>query len=208
VGPFVQRLQILGATNIGGPPLEAAFQDLVRQWGASEDRPERELALLRTLTAPRIAVALSLSPTTLEAWVSELNLSDPLWTVLGPDEEDRAMHLRTAMDSEDWAVGNANRSYLFGRAAQEIGEDTLALRLFSRLDSLVFGIDALDAGWGLLALSYVHRGRSYDTIGEPEMAAQFYRRFVEAWSAPDMQDSLAQEARRRLDELSRSTPLE
>ncbi|MGW8266687.1 MAG: hypothetical protein ACWGSQ_09985, partial [Longimicrobiales bacterium] len=94
-------------------------------------------------------------------------------------------------------------SYLLGTLAHEAGKDSLAVRFFSRLDSLVYGIDTRDTGWGLLALSYFFRAVSYDAMEDDDRAADFFIRFVEAWPEPDMDESLTREARRRLEQLSK-----
>jgi len=203
VGVEPYRTGILGATGVSGPSMETALQDLVDRWAASDDRPEGEIDFLRTFNAPRIAVALWLAPSFLDSWVTELDLQDPLWAALRSDGQDQEVLLRAAMEAEEWEVRDPNRSYLLGAVAQEVGDDALAARLFSRLDSLVYRVESRDTGWGLLALSYFHRGKAYDAMDEEERATRFYRRFTEAWVEPDMPTSLIQEARQRLNELSR-----
>lgn len=196
VDPLIQRLRILGATGVKGAALEAAFQDLADHLAASQDKTPRELDLLRMEFAPRIAVALSLAPGILESWVRELDLKDPLWAALRPEVEGRGDLLKAALEAEDVEVRDPSRSYILGTVAQEIGDDTLAVTLFSRLDSLSLGIQGRDVGWGLLALSYLHRGRAYDAMEDPDRASEFRRRFSRAWSEPEMPALAVREAAR------------
>jgi len=202
-GRLIQELEILGATHAGGDDLEAALQDLVSLWEGDGRRTQGEIAVLRTTTAPWIAAALSLAPTVLEEWATELDLQDPLWDALRADGDDRLSRLREALGGNRMEIWEPNRSFLLGRVAQEMGDHTLALRMFSRLDSMALGVDNLDPGWGFLALSYLYRGRAHDALGEPDMAAAFYRRFVEAWDSPDTEEFLVEEAHQRLDDLLR-----
>jgi tetratricopeptide (TPR) repeat protein len=202
--PLIQRLRILGATGVRGPPLDSAFLDLRDHWPRIPGSTDREIQFLRTVTAPRIAVALWSSPSVLESWISELDLRDPLWAALRPDVERRDTLLRVALNVEEWEVNDPSRSHLLGAVAHEVGDNALAVRLFSRLDSLVYRVDSRDSGWGLLALSYLQRGKAYEALEEPEQATEFYERFLAAWSEPDLPASLAQEARQRLNDLSRT----
>ena len=56
--------------------------------------------------------------------------------------------------------------------------------------------------FGLLSLSYLHRARSYDALGETESARRYYRQFVDIWkeAEPDLRHYAA-EARSRLEQL-------
>lgn len=203
---LVQRLRILGATGQSGPGLDDAISQLMDLWASGPGRTQEEMALLKRQNAPRIAIALRLSPAMLESWIANLELEDPLWDLLRSESEEgqRAL-LEAAMDPGHPEIGDLSRTYILGKMAQQVGDHTGALRLFSRLDSLAFEIRVRDAGWGLLALSYIDRGLSYEAAGDPGKAIEFYTRFSEAWSEPDGSHELIRTARRRLDDLSQET---
>lgn len=200
--PLIQRLLILGATGVRGPALESGFRELTELWTAETDRLRRETHFLKTVTAPRVAVALWLAPDVLGSWAQELDLKDPLWAALRPDVRARDTLLSAALGTEMQEIKDPNRSFLLGAVAQEVGDGVLSARLFSRLDSLVYRVHSRDVGWGLLALSYFYRGRAYEAIDDFERAAEFYGRFLEVWPDPDLPTQLTDEARHRLEELS------
>lgn len=200
--PAIRKLQVLAATGVTGSTMAQAFQELQDHWSGSRDRPASELRLLERVTAPRIAVALSQAPEILRDWENRLDLPDPLWAAVRPGNPDPSRDLQSALDAPVGPVGLSRRSYLLGTVARSVRNDSLAVRLFSRLDSLVFDIGETDPGWGLLALSYLQRGRSYESLGDREAAVLYYRRFTMAWHEPDASQNLLEEARRRIAALS------
>ena len=157
--PLIQKLQILGATGVGGAPLETALQDLRDQWQESPDRTEGEIEFLRTRTAPRIALALSRAPSALDSCLKELDLKDPLWAALGWRGEDRKVLLNQALAAKEQEVGSSTRSHPRVQWLRGIGYDALAVRLFSGLDSLTLSVEARDPRWGCwLSLTCIEGG--------------------------------------------------
>jgi hypothetical protein len=200
----LHELAILGATGRGGPELEDAFDEVMALWATPAGRTRREIDVLRTANAPRLALALQLAPEVMNSWVTELDLQrkDPIWAALLPGSEDREAQLAAALDHDDPHIRGPIRSYLLGTVAQALGDHALAAMLYSRLDSLALRLDGRDVGWGLLPLSYLQRGRAYEAMGDLHLSTEFYGRFAEAWSDPDGSEHLVEEARRRIESLA------
>ncbi len=79
--------------------------------------------------------------------------------------------------------GRAVVAYLMGMAAQEAGLHELAIRLFEAIESGVFSIDHVDAGWSLKTLATARRAASQRALGNVAEARTAYRSFLAAWPA-------------------------
>lgn len=100
--------------------------------------------------------------------------------------------------------------YALADIARRVGRDDLAVELYSRMDLLTYdvpprgrigihgsarseigvrGLESMGYDFGLLSLSYLHRARSYEALGETRRAERYYRMFVDIWNEaePDLQ---------------------
>lgn len=118
--------------------------------------------------------------------------------------------------------------YTLADIARRLERDDLAVELYSRMDVIAYdvlprgrsgirgparseiggrGQDPMGYDFGLLSLSYLHRARSYEALGQTVRARIYYQRFADIWSEaePDLQH-YALEAQSRLDQLRAYAP--
>ena len=202
----LDRLGVLGATGIGGDPLNQALDELDRIWsGASYTVRERQL--LRESVALRISTALVLDDRRLDAWYEELDLSDPLWLALAQGPRDpiaASEHLKEALGMFPQDLTPAFRVYIQGLAARRAGDHSRSLALLSRLDSIPLRADErIESGWGLRTLSYLTRAKSHEALQDTAAAVASYRRFLQTRMGADtLSAPLYELAEQRLASLS------
>ena len=185
--PLVEELRLLAASGVTGAPLEDAFQRLTTLWSLDHYSPT-ELDAIRLRTANRVAVPLMLDADRARDWLDGLEVRDPIWEIVRAgllDPAGQALHDDAAEYSGELELEGASRAFVLGRYAQQIDRPDQALRHFSRLDSIPLRIRSRDHGWGLHAQSLYWRARAHEELGDTASAVPLYRRFLEAWSAPD-----------------------
>jgi hypothetical protein len=181
------RIQILGATGIGGAALQRELRDVFRLW--SESRySDRQRRALREYVTMELAIALSLEPDVLLSWDRNVTVSDPLWRALVMSLSDSAQARRLLLASFDSASGTlteGTRSYLQAVVAGKLGDHRLAIARYSRIDSLPLATDVLDLGWGVRSLSELRRAESYEALEDMAQARRHYQAFIVLWASPD-----------------------
>ena len=106
--------------------------------------------------------------------------------------------LRQADSTPEPLFNDAYDAFLLGRVASLAGEPALAIRYFTRLDSVPVRLDRSQSAWGFRTLSYLLRAEAYDVIGNPDSARTYYDRLTEVWADPDsLTTSLVRLARER-----------
>ena len=227
--PLLKRVQILGSTGMTEDKVRHAIESLMVFWAAKYDR--EELGLLHCIQTPAVAAALvQLGPDAARRWLGRF--ADPVpgrcrWdgTVeaiellagLGPGaaRSTRAADVEAAVSrlEDQYAPPLPVTLYVLADIARRVERDDLAVELYSRMDLLTYavpprgrigvrGLDSMGYDFGLLSLSYLHRARSYEALGETERARSYYRMFVDIWNQaePELQH-YADEALSRLDQL-------
>jgi tetratricopeptide (TPR) repeat protein len=181
------RIQILGATGVGGAALQQELRDVFRLW--SESRyTDYQRRLLRANVTMELATAFSLEPEVLLSWDRTVTINNPLWRSLVMSLSDSAQARRlllASFDSTGGPLSEATRSYLQGVVAGKIGDHRLAIARYSRIDSLPLATDALDLGWGVRSLSELRRAESYEALGDTALARRHYQTFLTLWASPD-----------------------
>ena len=202
------RIQILGATGVGGAALQRELRDVYRLWSESRYNDTQRRALRGAVTLD-LAPALMLDSTVLASWDRSVTISDPLWRSLIESRRDTALArrlLRSAIDSATGTLSEATRAYLQGVIAARLGDHRLAISRFSRLDSIPLRMDVLEVGWGLRSLSVLRRGEAYDALGDTARARVHYTEFTNFWASPDsLGRPLVQDAARRAGRLGKSS---
>jgi len=207
--PLLAQIQILGSTGADRRELRAALDSLRRMWSARYE-PE-ELELLSCAQTDKVAPALLLlghdavrdwiasfgTPITercrkmvkLDAWQSYLQLEAD-----SPAAASRSLDLAIAQMEQAFRPPRPFDLYLLAGIAQTVGRHPLAVDLYARMDSsmvwrLYSARTTTGYNWGLVSLSYFRRARSYEFIGDTELAAQYYERFLDVWkdAEPDLQ---------------------
>jgi len=79
---------------------------------------------------------------------------------------------------------------------------TYEVELIGEGTSLRLSLEVMGYNFGLLSLSYLHRARSYEELGETQSARRYYRQFVDIWkeAEPELQH-YADEARKGLERI-------
>lgn len=197
--PLIAKAQALGSSGAGGPELLATVDSIAERWAANHSGADLER--LYWSQTPGLAGALLLvDGGRLEEWLSHLpdSLPEAEAAFLQPSAWRARLHLlegsadaaSAALDSalalrERWAESQRPGShYVMGLVAQELGRDADAAELFSRIEDqrTLRRIDRMSPLWGLLTLSYLHRARSYERLGDLIRADEFYERFRRAWA--------------------------
>ncbi len=183
----VDRIRVLGATGISGPPLERELQHLIRIWSGPL-YSARDRQLLREHATVRIAMALSQDRAALASWNADLEFEAPLWRAMVLSETDSAQaraQLARAREREIPGLSDAERHFLLGVVAGRLGDHRMAAAQFSRLDSVPLSLSAFDARWGLRSLSYLLRADQYAASNQLDSARAYYARFGEVWRHAD-----------------------
>jgi tetratricopeptide (TPR) repeat protein len=183
----VERIRALGATGIGGLPLQHELQDLARIW-SDPKYSARDRQLLREHVTSRIAVALSQDRATLASWGAGLTMGAPLWRALALSETDSTAaraYLDQARRQPLPGINEAELTFLLGVLAGRVGDHRLAVARFSRLDSLALSLDEFDPTWGLHGLSYLLRADAFVASNQPDSARAYYTRFSNVWHHAD-----------------------
>ncbi len=193
------RIQVLGATGVGGSPLRHEVDDLLGIWSPPA-YSEGQVQLLRRFVTLSIAIALTADDSLLAGWDEKLALDHPLWRAVIASRRDsvaaRAL-LRRAREMENTTISDGSQAFLQGIVAANIGAPAEAAALFTRLDSLPLRLGRLDLGWGLRSLSYLLRARAYEAEGDTGSAVQYYERFIGTWTKADPLTSPLVEGARR-----------
>lgn len=84
------------------------------------------------------------------------------------------------------------------RTAAELGQGDEALRYYDRVEAhRLLALRSTDTDWGMMVRSYLERARIYAARGDTRRAADFYRRFLAAWSRPEPSVAPQREAARK-----------
>jgi serine/threonine-protein kinase len=98
----------------------------------------------------------------------------------------------------------AVRAYAWGDLLARLGEHAMALEAFSMLDSTERSLPHP----GLQVRSWAERGALYQRLGDPDKAAEFYRKFIDAWQDADSSlQPLVERARQALAALPNPAPV-
>ena len=192
IQPMSSFLKVLGATGFGGPPLEAAFEELDGRWSAPEFT-ERDRAVLHLGALPWLDPALLLAPEVQRAWFRDMEAQEIdvplLWRgLLAVDEDPRAADQILEQVGDSLAASGATgptELYFAGILAERLGRHALAVEHFKRLETCPVELNDFDTGWGLQSLALLHRARSLEMLGQRNAAARAYRDFAAAWRDAD-----------------------
>ena len=185
--PVVEQLRALGVTQTSGRVLRDHLRKLEQIWNPRSYTPGQR-SLLRRSAALRIATTLVLEPDALMHWNEGLNLEEPLWQalVLSTTDASRAgAALAAAQSRPTPALGPASQTFLEGIVAARLGDHALAVRSFSRVDSVPFAVDVLDVNWGLRWTARLQRAASHEALGNRSLALADYDAFARAWASAD-----------------------
>jgi tetratricopeptide (TPR) repeat protein len=176
----LDELRALGAGAADRAALDDAFSRLSLIWSET-DYSERQLRQLRSVRVRPAWLALARSPEHRIVWRDVL--TTPVWALLDGSIEPTEAEILAA-DSLDRSLLPGERTFLLGGVAQTAGFDELAVRLWTRLDSLVYAVDSWDSGWALEPLSHLLRSRSHERLGDAAGARAHMDRFLEMWPPP------------------------
>jgi serine/threonine protein kinase/tetratricopeptide (TPR) repeat protein len=201
----IQRIRVLGATGVTGPPLHRELEELSRIW-SSPQYSVRDRQLLREDAALRIAVAVSQDRAAIALWNTGLEINEPLWRALLLSETDATEARARLIQARERAIpgfSDAERHFLLGVVAGRVRDHRLAAALFSRLDSVPLSLDGFDTRWGMRGLSYLFRADEYAADGQLDSARAYYQRFTDVWeNADSLAMPLVGRARRALSKLA------
>jgi hypothetical protein len=201
----IQRIRVLGATGVTGPPLHRELEELSRIW-SSPQYSVRDRQLLREDAALRIAVAVSQDRAAIALWNTGLEINEPLWRALLLSETDATEARARLIQARERAIpgfSDAERHFLLGVVAGRVTDHRLAAALFSRLDSVPLSLDGFDTRWGMRGLSYLFRADEYAADGQLDSARAYYQRFTDVWeNADSLAMPLVGRARRALSKLA------
>jgi tetratricopeptide (TPR) repeat protein len=183
----IGRLQVYGATGLGGAPLRDAFSEVERIWtGAGYDARVR--AIMRQGLTGWILPALFIDQVEMAAWFSGWDPANPTLAGILAVSSDSATAGRL-FESSLRELGEERpsplRAYLLGVLAQSMGQHQRAIELFDHIDTWPLRLGTMDMGWGLLSLSRLLRAQSYEALGNMAEARLQYERFVELWETAD-----------------------
>jgi serine/threonine-protein kinase len=115
------------------------------------------------------------------------------WAAAVAGDRARAEQLVAAAATDTTA--GAAETFAMARAAELVGRQADALRLYQRMDSVTYAtLEAPDANWLLLVRSYPGRAAIYQAMGDTARSRELYRRFVTLWAGAD--DALRPEVER------------
>jgi tetratricopeptide (TPR) repeat protein len=178
------KIRVYGATGLAGDSLRHAFAELNRIWSQPRYTP-RDVALLRDVATRSIGPSLVLDAEARRGWFEGWETTSPLWKEFLRVESDpdstRAWLERAGEAAMQDDREGGHTAYLLGALAQQSGADSLAIRLFGKLDSWPMAVGRADLGWGLLSLSHYRRAKSCERTGDIAEAIRHYRRFEELW---------------------------
>ena len=184
--PILERIKVLGAVGVYGPPLDVELEELTSTWRIAGYSSE-ERQLLRNNVMLDVAAGLVADSTALSAWAHSVEAEDPLWQALRlmDDEPDRARELYARALTEQPDARPAIRAFLLGTVSGKLGLQSEAIRHYSRLDSIPYSLAQFDPGWGLQVLAHLLRAEHHERLGDPDLAMKHYLSFVEDRSWPD-----------------------
>jgi tetratricopeptide (TPR) repeat protein len=90
-------------------------------------------------------------------------------------------HYRRPEQVEFRGDNGAIRTYAWADLLSRLGDPGQAVRAFALLDSAERSVPHP----GLQVRSFAERGALYQRLGDPEKAAEFYRKFIDAWKDAD-----------------------
>ena len=197
--PIIERIKVLGAVGVRGPLLRTELDSLTSTWNIAGYSIEEQQILRNWVTLrDGIAAGLVADSAALTEWGESVTVEDPLWNAvrLIYDDPVRAEeHYAHALDQEPDGVPRKFRAFILGSVAGKLGLDAEAIRHYSKLDSLPYGVSRFDSGWGLQVLSRLLRAEHHENLGDEHAALRGFRSFLEArraWS-----DSLSLPQRER-----------
>jgi tetratricopeptide (TPR) repeat protein len=185
----------------GSGEIRTELDALERAWsgpGFTEHRRD----LLRNDATLRMAPALAMDGRSRVEWQPRVGLEHPLWmglitTPLNPQAARELID--AAMDEEAPGLSEAGRTFTAAIIATRAGLLAEAAQLLTRMDSLPAAIESFDSTWGLRAHALLLRAQALEELGQPDQAAEEYRRVLDQWVAPDsLVAPLLEEARGRL----------
>jgi tetratricopeptide (TPR) repeat protein len=157
--PILERIRVLAAGGVHGPPLHTELELLSRTWRiagySSEDR--QLLSNSVTLGLHSVAASLVADSTALSEWAQSVEVENPLWQALSlsDHEPERATELyHRALNEERGALAGSIRAFLLGAVSGKLGLHSEAIRHYSLLDSIPHSLSGFDPGWGLQVLAY------------------------------------------------------
>jgi tetratricopeptide (TPR) repeat protein/tRNA A-37 threonylcarbamoyl transferase component Bud32 len=183
----VGRLQVYGATGLGGAPLNDVFARMERVWSQAR-YDERLKRVVRQGLSVWIPLAVTLEDSVMAAWFTGWEPDDPVFAGLLTVQSDTAVAhrlLEQGIEQLGPRGPSPTRAYLLGVLAQRLDRHEQAIELFGRIDTWPLMLGTMDVGWGLSSLSQLRRGRSYEALGDTTAARQYYERFIELWNGAD-----------------------
>jgi tetratricopeptide (TPR) repeat protein len=113
-------------------------------------------------------------------------------------------HYRRPEQVELRGDNGAVRTYAWADLLSRLGEHGQAVQAFALLDSAERSVPHP----GLQVRSFAERGALYQRLGDPDKAAEFYRKFIDAWQNADTSLQPAVErARAALEALPNPAPV-
>ena len=198
--PLLAKAQVLGSSGVATPELVATLDSLTERWAA--DHTVADLERLYWSQTPGLTAALVLvDADRLQQWLSHfpgslteseaVSRQPSAWQAHAYLEKGATGAASAALDSALALQARwpdvAGPSYVMGLVAHRLGRDVEAIELFSRIEDgrtagMATGINRMSPLWGLLSLSYLHRARAYERLGDLSRAEEFYERFARAWA--------------------------
>lgn len=198
--PVAFVLAVLGAGGVTGDPVRRELARLDSIWDAA-GYSEHQRKVLRNAMTLRIGTALVQDPEAYRIWERKADPDSHMWEALGlePGCGDSSRCFEEALNRATGRTDEAIRTFLIAWKAQRSGQDALAHRLFSRLDSIPSKITAFDSNWGLTANSLLRRAEISHEGGDLSAAEMAIQRFLSLWPEADsMGQILVRRARIRL----------
>ena len=113
-------------------------------------------------------------------------------------------HYRQQEPQEFRGDNGAIRTYAWADLLARLGETSMAIEAYARLDSADRGM----AHPGLQVRSWAERGALYQQVGNAEKSAEFYRKFIDAWQYADSSlQPMVDRARVALEALPNAAPV-
>jgi len=202
----VTRIRVLGATGVSGERIEEEFRRLDDAFDESM-LSVRQRQILYDNATPHVMLGLVQNQAELITWSGSFPKLSPLWDALLASERDPTaarIHLDGSLGYDFPGLRPATEYYLEAIVASRLGDDSLAARLFSAIDSLPLRVAYFDPSWGLRGLSVLLRAEAYENLADTGQALQNYERFLAEWVDAEAQaELLVDQARENISRLDR-----